>query len=141
MKDYYSILEIPKTAAQEEIKKAYRKLARKYHPDINKESGAEDKFKEINEAYGILGDEASRNKYDAKLNNNFTSNTSKASKTKTGRKETSNGTIEFDNIEESFENFFGFNPKTKEKVLKKEKSKNPLDTTDMFEKFFGVGKK
>lgn len=136
MKDYYSILQVSKTASQDEMKKAYRSLARKYHPDINKESSAEDKFKEINEAYGILGNEESRNKYDAKLNNNFTSRTSK-----TTRKEASYGPIEFNNIEKSFENFFGFNPKTKEKILKKEKKKNPLDTTDMFENFFRVGKK
>lgn len=139
MKDYYSTLKVTQNASQEEIKKAYRKLARKYHPDINKESGAEDKFKEINEAYGVLGDEVSRNKYDAKLNNNFTSTASNNSKA--SRKKTSYGPIEFNNIEKSFEDFFGFNPKTKEKVLKKEKKKNPLDTTDMFEKFFGVGKK
>lgn len=136
MKDYYSSLEVSKTASQDEIKKAYRKLARKYHPDLNKENGAEDKFKEINEAYDILGDEESRDKYDEKSNYTFTSKNFK-----TSRKEASNGTIQFDNVEKSFENFFGFNPKTKEKILKKENKKNPLDTTNMFEKFFGVGKK
>jgi len=62
--DYYAILGVGKTATQEEIQRAYRKLARKYHPDINKESNAEEKFKQINEAYEVLGDPTKRAKYD-----------------------------------------------------------------------------
>jgi curved DNA-binding protein len=63
-KDYYQILGISRNAAQDEIKKAYRKLARKYHPDISKESGAEAKFKEIGEAYEVLKDPEKRKAYD-----------------------------------------------------------------------------
>lgn len=63
-KDYYKILGVAKTASADEIKSAYRKLARKYHPDVNKDPKAEDKFKEINEAYQVLSDEAKRQKYD-----------------------------------------------------------------------------
>ena len=55
-KDYYEILGIKRGASDSEIKSAYRKLARKYHPDVNKTKEAEDKFKEINEAYEVLGD-------------------------------------------------------------------------------------
>jgi curved DNA-binding protein len=62
--DYYAILGVGKAATQEEIQRAYRKLARKYHPDINKESSAEEKFKQINEAYEVLGDQEKRAKYD-----------------------------------------------------------------------------
>lgn len=62
--DYYATLGVGKTATQEEIQRAYRKLARKYHPDINKESSAEEKFKQINEAYEVLGDPEKRTKYD-----------------------------------------------------------------------------
>jgi len=62
--DYYAILGVGKTATQEEIQRAYRKLARKYHPDINKESTAEEKFKQINEAYEVLGDPDKRARYD-----------------------------------------------------------------------------
>jgi len=63
-KDYYATLGVAKHASQEEIQRAYRKLARKYHPDINKTSGAEDKFKDIGEAYEVLKDPDKRTKYD-----------------------------------------------------------------------------
>lgn len=63
--DYYKILEIAKTASPDEIKKAYRKLARKYHPDLNPNNKeAEKKFKEINEAYEVVSDPENRKKYD-----------------------------------------------------------------------------
>ena len=55
-RDYYEVLGLSKGASDEEIKRAYRKMAKKYHPDINKEPGAEEKFKEVNEAYGVLSD-------------------------------------------------------------------------------------
>ncbi|MBO4549069.1 MAG: DnaJ domain-containing protein [Abditibacteriota bacterium] len=64
MKDYYEILGVPRSADQSEIKAAYRSLARKYHPDINKSPEAEDMFKTINEAYSVLGDPAKRRLYD-----------------------------------------------------------------------------
>lgn len=63
-KDFYETLGVSKTASDEEIKKSYRRLARKYHPDVNKESGAEDKFKEIQKAYEVLSDSQKRQRYD-----------------------------------------------------------------------------
>jgi len=63
-KSLYDTLEISENASEAEIKKAYRKLARKYHPDVNKEASAEDKFKEINSAYEILSDKTKKQQYD-----------------------------------------------------------------------------
>ena len=63
-KDYYSTLGVSKTASADEIQKAYRKLARKYHPDVNRSAGAEDKFKEITESYEVLKDPEKRQTYD-----------------------------------------------------------------------------
>jgi curved DNA-binding protein len=62
--DYYETLEVPRTASSEDIRRAYRRLARKYHPDVNKEPGAEDRFKQISEAYEVLRDEEKRARYD-----------------------------------------------------------------------------
>lgn len=63
-KDLYDVLGVSKDASQDDIKHAYRKLSKKYHPDINKEPGAEEKFKDVNEAYETLGDEQKRQQYD-----------------------------------------------------------------------------
>jgi len=63
-RDYYDLLGVTKTSSQDEIKRAYRNLARKFHPDVNKESGAAEKFKEINEAYQVLSDPNKRSQYD-----------------------------------------------------------------------------
>ena len=64
-KDYYEILGVKRDASEAEIKSAYRKLARKYHPDVNKTKEAESKFKDINEAYEVLSDKAKRQRYDS----------------------------------------------------------------------------
>jgi molecular chaperone DnaJ len=63
-RDYYEVLGVPRNANDEEIKRAFRKLAFQYHPDHNKNPGAEDKFKEINEAYQVLSDPEKRSSYD-----------------------------------------------------------------------------
>src|ERR1700760_2120238 len=64
-RDYYETLGVPKTATEDEIRSAFRKLARRYHPDVAKDKkAAEEKFKEINEAHEVLGDPENRRKYD-----------------------------------------------------------------------------
>ncbi len=64
-KDFYEVLGVPKSATKEQVKDAYRKLALQYHPDRNKEPGAEEKFKEISEAYAVLSDDGKKKQYDA----------------------------------------------------------------------------
>jgi curved DNA-binding protein len=63
-RDYYEVLGVPRTAGADELQQAYRKLARRYHPDVNKEPSAADRFKEINEAYHVLADPKTRARYD-----------------------------------------------------------------------------
>ncbi|MCP4424295.1 MAG: molecular chaperone DnaJ [Chloroflexi bacterium] len=63
-RDYYDVLGVPRTATKDEMKKAFRRLARQYHPDVNKETDASERFKEVNEAYEVLSDERMRATYD-----------------------------------------------------------------------------
>src|SRR2546423_2350696 len=74
-RDYYDVLGLKRGASQKEIKRAYRKLARKHHPDVNPgDKGAEERFKELNEAYAVLSDPDKRKKYD-QLGENWKSGT------------------------------------------------------------------
>lgn len=138
MKNLYQILEIDRNAPQNEIKKAYRKLAKKYHPDTNpNDKNACDKFREVAQAYEILSDEKKRKEYDDKLSNSKNTHTRNDHFSETKNKNTKK-TNKMD-VDFEFERFFGFNPKTKE--TKKDfanKSKDPFDTTNIFNSFFKV---
>jgi len=91
-RDYYTILELDRDASPEAIRQAYRRLAKKYHPDVNDEPGAEERFKEINEAYAVLSDEERRAAYD-----------------RFGHAGLEGMQFDFDfGINEIFEQFFGF---------------------------------
>jgi DnaJ-class molecular chaperone len=140
MKDYYKILGVEKNSSNEEIKKVFRKLARKYHPDVNPgNKEAEEKFKEVNEAYNTLTDEALRKAYDAKIDGGVKNDSSRNKDSDNKTRAENSGystTIDFENIEKSFEKFFGFNPKTNETNIKRENKKSPLDATDFFDKYF-----
>ncbi len=141
MINYYSILGITQEATSIEIKKAYRSLAKKYHPDTNPNNKvAQEKFTTITAAYEVLSDEKKRQEYDKKFNLKNTRQ-SNSSKNKQNSQTTSQAT-EFDFVKtrQAFENFFGFDASTGE-IVKEEKlkrNKNPLDTTDMFERFMGM---
>src|SRR6478672_1793594 len=63
-RDYYDVLGVARDASQDDIRRAFRRLARQYHPDISKEDGAEARFKEVNEAYEVLSDTEKRRQYD-----------------------------------------------------------------------------
>ena len=97
-RDYYDVLGISNDASSTEIKKAYKKLAGKYHPDRNPSPDAESKFKEVNEAYGVLGDEQMRQRYDQ---------FGHAGVDPSGMGGGHGGANPFDGFESIFENFFG----------------------------------
>jgi len=132
MKDYYKILGVLKTASIDEIKKAYRKLAREYHPD--KTGGDEKKnrvFLDVNEAYEVLGNEDKRKNYDEKKPDNTSNNQTK-------KQSESGFTPNFDmnDFEKRFENFFGFN-KSGEKT---QGNSSKVNTDAMFNSFFNMKK-
>lgn len=138
-KTHYEILEISHQATASQIKVSYRKLAKKYHPDLNpNDKKAETLFKAIGEAYEVLSDAEKRKKYDFELQNIDKKGMKKAQKSS----EAKNSPADFDirNFGAGFESFFGFDPKTKQPTGKKfsEKSeKTTINTDKAFESFFG----
>ncbi len=125
-KDYYQILGVPKNAAEKDIKSAYRKLARKWHPDANpnNQKEAEEKFKELQEAYEVLGDSDKRRKYDV-LGSNWKEASNQAEQQRRYR------SAQSDAFEYDFGDFGGASP-----------GAGPSGFSDFFDMFFsGVGRR
>ena len=135
--DYYKILGVSEQAGDEQIKQAYRKLAKKYHPDLNPNNPeAEEKFKNIVEAYETLGDADKRKEYDLKRKKPGTGRSSEnTASAKTPDKNMADFT-------KDMEKYFGFSfaggQSGKQNTGADAKKKNPLDVTEMFEAFMRV---
>ncbi|WP_432665116.1 DnaJ domain-containing protein [Wukongibacter baidiensis] len=139
MKNLYEILGVSKDANDSEIKKAYRQMAKKYHPDLNKgDKTAEEKFKEAADAYQVLSNADLREEYDKRLSNdNRTNNNKKQDRYQSSKRDTN---FNFNNISREFEDFFGFDPSGKKVKKGTNKKSNPLDTSEMFNSFFKAKK-
>lgn len=142
MTDWYRVLGIPRQATEEMIKKAYRRLAKTCHPDThpgNREY--ENKFREISEAYSILSDKEKRKKYDEQLQASEFAEEKVRTKERRRGDVPKTGTMDFGNVYRNFEQFFGFNPVTKNIVNEdklKSKAGNPLDASALFEQLMGI---
>nr|WP_279230626.1 DnaJ domain-containing protein [Criibacterium bergeronii] len=142
MKNYYEVLGLRQNATKDEIKKSYRALAMKYHPDVNSgDVDSEKKFREINEAYETLKDDKKRAEYDNKLSQSQFSEKEKSNSKQSNKQTVYDKPFDIRDVSDTFENFFGFNAKTGDIVNEEKlKKKNPIDTTDIFEKFMGFKK-
>lgn len=143
MKNLYSVLGVSRSATEDEIKKAYRKLSKKYHPDVNPgDKEAEERFKEVSEAYATLEDTEKRKVYDKSWEKeSYKEKSDKASDTCPKP----SADINLSNMEEKFTQFFGFHPKdgkVDERAFNKngKTRTNPIDMTDLFERYMGVKK-
>ena len=136
-KDYYETLGVSKDASIEEIKKAYRRLARQYHPDVNKEKGTEEKFKEINGAFSVLSDPDKRQQYDTFGKTDFGPSGQGGFRGGFGN---SSG-FNFNDIfgEEVFGDLFGFNRNTREEDESGEDLQADVTIT-LDEVYFGTSK-
>ncbi len=137
--NYYEVLGVSSTSSQEEIKKAYRKLSRKYHPDNAGEQKRE-LFDQVQEAYDVLGDKEKREAYDLMMAGGSTIRQEKEEQKRTSQKKENNyrdmSAFFSGRYQNSFEQFFGFHPGEKGKEQKK--SDNPVNTDKLFEAFFKV---
>lgn len=147
IKNLYKVLEISEQASEEEIKAAYRKQAKKYHPDAHPgDLECEKHFQAVNEAYSILGNTDKRREYDCHRTKHKGAEGKEQKRTKAGYSSGENQEVDFENIHKTFERFFGVNPNTGN--VANEKSRNPkvenskgenvLDTTDLFQRFMGI---
>jgi len=145
LKDYYNILGLKRDASQDEIKKAWRQLAKKHHPDSNPDNrtAETDKiFSDISEAYDTLSSKSKKVAYDAKLSGNSDTVSGKDNRASGASGQSSGGRSynpsDFAKTSTMFEGFFGFNPKTKEPSPHYQDDKiKPMKTKDAYEHIFG----
>lgn len=149
MSNLYRILGVTETASEEEIKKAYKTLSKKYHPDANPGNReAEEHFREISDAYAVLQNPKKRQEYDKELQENRNRKEKFWGRTDTGhsdRQHRGTADLHFRSTDEQFQHYFGFRPKTekpdKENVHVNGKTNtNPIDMTEMFERYMGIKK-
>ena len=131
-RDYYEVLGVEKNASKDEIKKAYRKLSKKYHPDINQDEGSDEKFKEVAEAYEVLSDEDKRAQYDR-----FGHEGMKSQFGGGGGFQSSGG---FGGFEDIFSSFFGGGRQADPNAPRKGDDLQYTMTIDFEEAVFGVTK-
>lgn len=140
MKDYYKILEVAPNASEEEIKKAFRKLAKKYHPDTNKgDSKTIERFQEINEAYSVLSDEAKKKEYDAERTGRSAAQREYGAKKAQGSRKVPRGSFTgFDaaSFKMNFDDMM-FQELNKEKQERVKGEPNYADVSKQFASFFG----
>lgn len=140
MTDYYKVLGLDKDASQEAIKKAYRKLAKKYHPDVNQNNPkAEEMFKKVAEAYETLSDETKKATYDNQTQGStFNSNSRNGGQQRSEHERRSMSAGEYGHSTGAFASFFGFNPhESSDKIKKPNEDVKTMKTKDVYEHVFG----
>lgn len=140
MDDYYKILQVERTASIDEIKKSYRKLVKRFHPDQNPNNkDAEKIFAKLSEAYDTLNNPEKKAAYDKKLFGNTEDFENKKEKKNTNtHKQGKKANVNFNGTESMFESFFGFNPNNSDKTVHfNDENIKPMKTKDAYEHIFG----
>ena len=135
----YQVLGVSQTADEDTIKKAYRKAAKECHPDTHPgDKRAEERFKEIGEAYRILSDKQKREEYNARVAQKEQKSAAGRNSAGTCRNNTGGGTIDPGDIEKEFERFFSMGKQSEKKENRTQQKINPMDVTDLFERYMGL---